>query len=272
MTDFARPTLLAIASAFAVWACVGSVAGEEMVQPRRLVDAPTAGVLPKAAFDFDARIYPTGNPDMPGAGLQMGVSVGVLDRLNIGVSYGADGLVGRGRNIRPNPYPGAYIKYRIFEEDYFIPGIALGYDHQGYGGIENNDYDGFVYKSPGFFLALSKNYLVFSKMQIGIHGAVNFSLEELRYVRWPNAYVGVDLGINEELAVVAEYDLALNAKDPLGTYLNPLRGYINAGIRWSLTKSFAMEFDAKDLMENKVSAGRRLGWSREFKFVYMDHF
>jgi hypothetical protein len=150
--------------------------------------------------------------------------------------------------------------------------VALGYDHQGFGGIESNDYVGFVYKSQGFFVALSKNYLLFTKIQLGLHGAVNFSLEDLRHVTWPNGFLGLDLGINEELAFVCEYDLGLNAKELRGTYLNPLKGYLNAGIRWAVTKNFRVEFDAKDILENKVSGGHQLGWSREFKFVYIDQF
>ena len=34
------------------------VFSEEMIQPRRLVNAPTAGVLERGSFDFECRIYP----------------------------------------------------------------------------------------------------------------------------------------------------------------------------------------------------------------------
>lgn len=257
-------------------------AENEMLQPRRLIDAHTAGVLSRASYELEARIHPSGSREIRGAGLQMGVGVGITHRLNIGLSYGADGLVGRGRDIRPNPYPGGLIKYRLFEENYFLPGVAVGYEHQGYGGIEDNDYKGFVYKSQGFFVALSKNYLLFSKVQFGIHGGVNFSFEEIvsAYnggVRWPTGYLGIDVGLNEELAVAAEYDLALNSRDMPGSYelrdyLNPLYGYLNLGVRYAFSETFYMEFAAKDVLERKVSGTRILGWSRELKFVYVDSF
>jgi len=151
---------------------------DEMLQPRRLVDAHTAGVLPRASFDFDSRIFSAGDPKL-GAGVVMGIAVGVTNRLNIGISYGGEGLVGRGNQAKFNPLPGWLFKYRIFEENYFWPGFAIGYDHQGYGGIADTnefDYQGYIYKSPGFFVAMSKNYLLLGK----------FSLEymQLSTIQW----------------------------------------------------------------------------------------
>lgn len=248
---------------------------ERMIQPRRLIDAHTAGILPRAHFDFETRIYPSGDEDISGCGLLLSITVGITDRLNIGVSYGGDGIVGRGR-VRGNPYPGALIKYRIIEESYHIPGIAIGYDHQGYGGIEPENYTGYVYKSQGLFLALSKNYLIFRKIQLGIHGAVNFTWEDIRNVKWPNGYVGLDFGLNEELAIALEYDCALNQKDRGSDhYTNPLKGIFNVGIRWAFVPTFYLEFDAKDIFLQKIAdyiTDERMGWSRELKIVYVTSF
>jgi hypothetical protein len=248
---------------------------EEMLQPRRLIDAHTAGILPRAHFDFETRIYPSGDEDIEGCGLMMSISVGITDRLNIGVSYGGDGIVGRGK-VRGNPYPGALIKYRIIEESFHVPGIAIGYDHQGYGGIETNNYKGYIYKSQGLFCALSKNYLLFRKLQLGIHGAINFTWEDIHNVKWPNGYIGIDLGFNEELAIALEYDLALNQKDRnSGSWANPLKGIFNIGIRWAIVPAFYIEFDAKDIFLQKIEdyvTGDKLGWSRELKIVYVTSF
>lgn len=247
--------------------------------PRRLINAHTAGILPRAHFDFEARIYPSGSIDrqgVTGCGLLFGISVGITERLNVGISYGGDGIVGRGR-IRGNPYPGALIKYRIIEESFVMPAIAIGYDHQGFGGV-NDDWNGiattsaFVYKSQGFFMALSKSYLLGGKLQLGIHGAVNFSLEEIRETQWPNGYLGLDFGINEELFLVVEYDLALNSnKDH-----NPFHGYFNTGIRWALAETFSIEFDVKDMFRQKkvVEGGEKspFGVSRELRLVYVTGF
>lgn len=258
---------------------VHTVISQEMIQPRRLVNAPTAGVLPRASFDFDSRIYEAGASGY-GTGIVMGIAVGITNRLNIGISYGGEGLIGRGHNVKFNPLPGWLIKYRIFEESYALPGVALGYDHQGFGGIADTnqyEYRGYIYKSPGFFLAMSKNYLLFTKIQFGIHATANYSMEDYKHVKWPNLYAGIDFGVNEELAIVFEYDFGFNIKDnnpgKSDVYARPKDGYLNAGIRWAFSPSFYIEFDAKDLLENrKKKNGSTVGWGREIKFVYVSHF
>ncbi len=247
----------------------------EMMQPVRLLDLHTAGILPRATFSLEMGVYPPGDPEIRGAGLSTGISVGITDRLNIGISYGADGLVGRGR-VDPNPYPGALVKYRLFEEGYINPALVLGYDHQGYGGIEPDSvsYGGFVYKSQGLFAALSKNFRVFDKLQIGFHGGLNFSFEDLDNVTWPDLYAGMDLEVNEELAFTLAYDFALDQVDPCGcNYAYTHNGFLNAGVRWAFSREFYIEFMLKDILENKLShTGRRKGWTRELKLVYIKEF
>ncbi len=250
----------------------------EMIQPRRLVDSHTAGVLPRAFFDFETRIYPAGDTAIHGSGLYVEVAVGVTDRLNIGLGYGGDGLIGRGK-ARPNPVPGAHVKYRLIEESFALPALALGYEHQGYGGIrEDDDYTGYLYKSQGFFASLSKNYMLLAAMQLGFHGAVNFSLEEIGDVSWPDVSVGLDFALNEELAVAVEYDCALDYRDPDGdTWANPLFGFLNIGIRWRFAEAFYVQFNAKDVLQNNTrltidGERERIPWNRELKLVYLSQF
>jgi hypothetical protein len=255
------------------------VFSQESWQLRRLIDTHTAGVLSRGSYEFDCSIYPAGDPDL-GTGINLGLGVGVTNRLMIGLSYGGEGFVGRGRNAKGNPMPGFLVKYRIFEENYFFPGIVLGYDHQGHGGVSDTsqfDYRGYIYKSPGFFLAGSKNYLLFTKLQFGIHGALSFSMEEVKTVKWPNFDAGIDLGINDELSFVLEYNLGLNTRDPVegkpNYYARFSQGYMNVGLKWAFSENFFIEFDARDVLENrKKKNGSTVGWSRELKVVYINHF
>lgn len=256
--------------------CAISLSWADMMQPRRLVDGHTAGVLPKSYYDLECRVYASGDPAL-GSGLNLGISVGLTDRLTLGVSYGGEGLIGRSRDVRFNSLPGVLVKYRLFEERVVTPGLSLGYDHQGYGGIADTaefGYSGFVYKSPGFFLALSKNYIMLNVIQIGFHGTINYSLEERENVHWPNFTTGLDIGINEELAFVLEYDFAFNDRSGREEkyYALPHRGLLNAGLRWAFSPSFHFEFDFKDLMENKQKRDGAYGWSRELKLLYYSHF
>lgn len=247
---------------------------EEMVQPLRIVDCHTAGILPRASYQYECRIYANGDTATPGCGTILGIALGVTNRLNIGLCYGGDGIIGR-KAPTFNPHIGAFVKYRIFEETYFIPALSFGYDHQGSGGIDK-EYNGYVFKSPGFFLAASKNYLFFTKVQLGLHGGINYSLEEYEKIKWPNGYAGLDMGINDELAMAVEYNLALNQRDPGADstkYTDPFDGFFNVGLRWSFTTSLYMEFDVKDMLQKKVNASNTpFGWDRELKLVYLRHF
>jgi hypothetical protein len=248
-------------------------AQQELLQPFRIIDCHTAGMLSRAHFALECRSYPNGDVNSSGTGVTLSLLAALTDRINIGLGYGGDGIIGR-QSPRFNPHIGALFKVRIIEESYFWPAFAIGYDHQGFGGIDAG-YNGYLYKSPGFFCALSKNYLVMTVLQIGLHGGVNYSLEECRNIKWPNMYGGVDAGFNQKFAAVAEYDCALNARDAgvdsaRVVYANPLKGYLNLGVRWFISSSFCAEFDAKDLLRNKIDAkGNRQGWGRELKLTYI---
>ena len=258
---------------------VSGRATAEMIQPRKLVDAHTAGILGKGQYDFECRVYPAGDPSL-GAGLTFGIDVGVTNRLTIGLSYGGEGIVGRGRHVRFHTLPGWLVKYRLIEENVHFPGIAVGYDHQGHGGVADTSrffYKGYIFKSPGFFIALSKNYLLFNTVQFGIHGMCNYSMEQFKEVTWPDLIAGIDLGINDELSIVFEYDFAFNMLDPRpgrkAIFAHPSEGYLNTGLRWAFSPSFYLEFDARDLLENrKFKNGRTVGWNREIKVVFFSEF
>jgi hypothetical protein len=266
----------------AIGMCILQGAGtraQEIQQPRRLINSHTAGLLPKAHFELETRVYPSRHSSVDGGGIIFTLSVGITNRFMFGAGYGADGLVGHGR-VRGNPWPGLLIKYRAIEESLHFPAIAIGFDWQGYGGIEGylnggGNYAGYVYKSQGFFLAISKNYRLLRAMSLGWHVSVNYSLEEHEQIRWPNGYAGLDIGINNELELFGEYDLGLNELDPEGrNYANPLFGLLNAGVRWSFAPEFFMQFNAKDFLQNKLRErpNSRLGWSRELLIVYVHKF
>jgi len=247
-----------------------------MVQPRKLVDSHTAGILARGQYDFEARIYPAGDTTL-GSGLILGIDVGITNRLTIGLSYGGEGVVGRGPRVKANPVPGWLVKYRLFEEKILFPGIAIGYDHQGHGGITDSarfSYDGNIFKSPGFFAAVSKNFLLANTVQFGIHGMTHYSMEDVDNVTWPNVITGIDIGINEELAMVFEYDFGFNLRDGNEKYYaQPADGYLNAGLRWAFSPSFYLECDARDVLEHRKDKNNRtLGWSREIKIVYFSEF
>jgi len=211
-------------------------------------------------------------------GMMMGLNVGITDRFTVGLSYGGEGIIGRRNYINWNNYPGVLVKYRLFEERFITPALTLGYDHQGHGGSASRGefgYDGYIFKSPGFFGALSKNYIMLNIVQIGVHGTANYSLEGRDSVNWPNVMIGFDITINDELMLVTEYDFAWN--DKTGSkerYYS--RGFFNVGLRWAFSNNFQLGLDVKDIFETKMrgpdGAKRENGWSRELKVLYSSKF
>ncbi|MBN2038206.1 MAG: hypothetical protein JW768_15805 [Chitinispirillaceae bacterium] len=268
-----------------LWALVSimvhSVWALNPVPPIRLVDMHTAGIVQKGDFLLESRIY-----ENYGVGFCASISAGITDRFCFGLGYGSEGLVGRSREVHYNPFPGCMVKYRLVEENYFLPGVALGFDYQGFGGMGDGiedgrrfGYYGYIYKSPGFFAALSKSYLFLRIIELGLHGDLNLSLEEIGRVKWPDAWVGMDMSISDRFAFVAEYDLGLNTRDPHGSrnpYASPFDGYFNVGFRFYCTPELSLEFDMRDVLENRTYLIPRgatteevsVGWSREIKVTY----
>lgn len=255
---------------------------EESMPLIRLIDAHTAGVIPKGYLAVESRLY-----EGSSTGFLVGVSVGITDRISMGLGYGAEGIIGRGWDPQCNPFPGCMVKYRIIDESFLLPGVAVGFDYQGYGGITKSTdgsnpwgYTGYIYKSEGLFIAASKSYLLMKTIEFGFHADVNWSLEEIGRVKWPDAWAGFDLGISRSVSFAVEYDFGLNTRDPHrgdDAYARPWEGYLNTGVRWNFTQNFAVELDARDLLENRKyladfndpRSERILGWSREIKIVYM---
>jgi len=255
----------------------GAARADEVVPPVQLVDMQTAGVVPKGDFAFESRIY---DGDGTGTGLLVDFKVGITDRFTIGISYGGEGVLGRETDPRYDPFPGCLVKYRLFDESMVAPGCAVGFENQGYGGIADRGRYGdedYIFKSEGFFAALSKSYLLMNRVAVGFHGNVNLSLEGVQKVKWPDVVAGCDVGVSRAFSLVAEYDLALNTQDPyLGTttYGSPQDGFLNAGLRWQLAKGLSIEFDARDILQNRSYLNgdgtvSKLGWSRELKMVYL---
>ncbi|MDI6739792.1 MAG: YjbH domain-containing protein [Candidatus Edwardsbacteria bacterium] len=229
------------------------------IQFTETVDLPTAGTLNRGSYDIHLRMQPVG-------GLLLGFSVGLFDRLNFGFSYGGDKLIGYG-TIDWNPQPGFQIKYRIFDESYYGPGVALGFDNQGFGYWSGNRY---LNKSRGFYAAAGKNYKFLGTL--AFHGGVSYSLEDRHNPdNTLDAWAGIEKSLNDELWLVAEYDAALNDKIKDGQFGEGY-GYLNLGMRWLFGSRLMLEADLKNLMRNgeRDTPAGMIG--RTVKIAYFDSF
>jgi hypothetical protein len=228
------------------------------MQPIRLVDCPTAGILPRASFDFDIRVYPNG-------GAILGLDIGLMKRFMVGMSFGGENVIGDG-DPDWNPRIEFAAKYRLINESWSFPAVVIGFDSQG-SGAYNDSLDRYVYKSKGFYGVISKGYEM-GDLPFGLHAGANYSLENDDDDKDIAVFFGADLRFGENLGVVGEYDLGTNddkAKELFGQGY----GYLNLGVQWIFSESLLLQFNLKNLLLNREDAST---WGREFRIVYFESF
>ncbi len=236
MRSFAA-LLLAVAFLPPISSGQGSAGSNGKLEPRFLVDIPTAGMLDRGSFALDVNFYQEG-------GVLLGLSVGIFDRLSLGLSYGGSRLIGA-QNAVMDEIPGVNVKLRILEESIALPALALGFDNQGKDGYVR-ELSRYVIKSPGVYLALSKNYAALGFLSF--HGGVNYSFERSDGDRDPDFFAGIEKTIGPFLSVMMEYNAGLN--DNSAHALGKGRGYLNAAVKWSIGGGLTLGVNFKDLLDN----------------------
>jgi hypothetical protein len=234
---------------------LGSIPSQaEDVEPRWLVEAPTAGVLPTKQVAVDIR-FSVGN------GLLADVEIGLWQRALIGISFGGQDLLGS-QSADWNPDPGVSARIRILNETESRPALAMGFRSQGSG-----PYDAvlkrYQSKSLGVYGVISRNYRN-PTGQGGVHFGLNRSLETDDGDESLTGFVGGDLEVAGRIAAIAEYHFGFNDDD--GLALGKGRGNLNLGIRWLVTSRVSLEFDLKDVLENSERIQRP---DREVRVVFL---
>ncbi|MFQ5603033.1 MAG: hypothetical protein ACE5HS_07160 [bacterium] len=222
---------------------------------RLLIDLPTAGTLERGSFAIGLRMFNHG-------GLLSGVAVGITPRFMIGLSYGGENIIGEG-DVNWNPDPGIQARFRVIDETYTVPAVTLGFNSQGYGPY-NDAFKRYVNKSRGLFVVASKNYAFFQNL--GIHGGINFSLEDDDGDEDLNVFLGLDVSFNREFRFVMEYDLARNDNKDDAAF-GEGDGYLNTGVQWSFSDRLFLQFNLKNLLKNGPD-----NIMREFKIGYFEYF
>ncbi|MFC1475068.1 hypothetical protein ACFLQG_00335 [Candidatus Zixiibacteriota bacterium] len=236
------------------------------IPPRWLVDLPTAGTLPRGYYNIGFRFY-------TGGGAIANTDIGLSSRLMMGISYGAEKVIS---NDSPdwNPRLEFSLKFRLVDEMEYFPAITVGYSSQG-NGAYSETYDRFTFKSRGFFGVVSRSFY-FYQWTSGWHFGVNYSLEkDVDGDKTVNFFGGFDATFNYNLALIAEYDLALN--DDRSTLPNGQpnvfggkgRGYLNFGVKWLFTENLEMEAIIKDVLINRKESETV---TREIRINYIDKF
>jgi len=191
-------------------------------------------MLDRGSFALDLSFFQEG-------GTLLGLTLGVLERFDLGVSYGGSRLIGSQSPVM-NDVPGFNARIRVLEESVYFPALAIGFDSQGKDGYLKN-LDRYVVKSPGFFLVVSKNYSFLGFLSV--HGGMNYSLERADGDKDVNAFAGVEKTIGPFVSVIGEYNVAANDGG-----LGKGRGYLNAALRWSISGGLTLGVNMKDLLKN----------------------
>jgi len=228
-------------------------------QPTDLIMTPTAGIIPRGAYLVDLFLSHNG-------GVTAGMSVGISKRFMFGISYGGSQIIGD-QEVIWSKQPGIEIKYRVFEEEMRFPAIVLGFNSQGNGAYIDS-LKRYETKAKGFYLVASKNYQFLGNT--GIHAGINYNpLEKEDGDNDPSFFVGIDKDINEEIAIMVEYDAALNDNKDNIVSLGQGKGYLNAGVRWCFAERFHLELDFNNILLNRKNIDYV---TRELKITFIEFF
>ncbi len=225
-------------------------------QSLSLIDCPTAGTLDRGSFITSLHAYENG-------GLLSIIGVGITDRIMFGISYGGTNVIGTGL-VDWNPRVGVNVRYRVLDETTGFPALSIGYDGQGRGEYDDSS-SRYLEKSKGVYVAASKSFRFLGFL--AFHGGLNYSLEHEDGDKDLDGYAGIEKGINEELSLFAEYDLAMN--DNSGGRFGDGKGYFNAGLKWTFQGKLHINFVWKNIFENN---SLRPSSSREIRLGYIEYF
>ena len=237
------------------------VNGQEYPPPTDLISVPTAGTLMRGSFSMDMRIQDEG-------GLVLGLSAGITDRFQFGMSFGSPNLIGD-ENLEWYPRPEAKLKYLIVDENLSMPAFALGLNTQGSGDFEDT-LQRYEIKALGLYGAMSKNWK--SPLgNIGLHTGLNYSfLETEDGDSDPNLFFGIDVEFNPEFSFLMEYNSALNENGMTARTMSVSKGgYLNAALRWSFVESLHLELHLNNLLFDDEEVDY---FKRELKITYIEYF
>lgn len=224
-----------------------------------LIDTPTAQVLPRGGYDVWLRLLGAGDA-------LFGARVGMFDIFTFGASYGGAGVLGGG-DPDWNPRIEFYGKLRIAREGQY-PGIALGYDSQGFGPF-NDSLNRYEMKSRGFYLALDRSFSALG--YLGLHGGGSISLEDDDGESGLTFFGGIEKSLGSAVVFVAEYDLGLNDNKENGIY-GEGGGFLNTGLTWTVNEKLALDFQFRNLSGNGEADATLDEWNREVRIRMMEFF
>jgi hypothetical protein len=252
-----RPAFALAAAITAVISASGG-AGAQQLEDLKVVSTPTAGIIGHGSYMFEGRIG-------PGNDLLFGMDVGFHDRLMVGMSFGLQNFVGKGK-IEANNLPGFLVRLRLIEEGLAGPAFAIGIDTQGEGRYDDED-ERYERKSLGAYGVVSRNFD--AGINIGVHGGINYSFED-RDEGGIDLFVGTSFTVIPGLTLLLDYEPCFDDNDPeVASTRTRGRGYLDTGIRFDYGENLRLRMLFKDLLGNYIPES---GVARSIEIVYINWF
>lgn len=217
---------------------LGTSGSSAFYETLRIVDMPTAGIIPKNSFAVRTNFYNQG-------GLNLAFAFAPFNRFNIEASYGGNGIVGSSEVVWQK-LPGLSLKYRILNERLNLPAIVMGFSNQGFGTYFRND-ERFSTHSPGFFISVSKSYKT-PLGYLGLHAGANYSFDSPPEHRSPNIFIGLEQSIGKYVALNVEHNFNFDDSDI--NYIES-KGLLNANLRFSLSEGVTFETQFRDILQSQ---------------------
>ena len=208
-----------------------------------LVDTPTYSLLDYGSYDIQFRVFTNG-------GVLSKLNVGIFKILNLGVSWELGSLIGV--DDVTVAVPALQVKLGIYSGSETLPGLAIGYDGQGF--FYDQDEADFIQKGKGVYIVTGKE-LFFPTL--------NFSAGiNMNDFKEPGllGFVGASYEIVEEsFMAMLEYDNLGAGKD----------ARLNVGFRLWITEAFDIDF----ILRNCTTSDKeKFGCERILKISYQSRF
>ena len=195
------------------------------------MDTPTADILDAGTYSTSFRLYSEG-------GLQSRLLVGPFRRVNLGLTFDMQHLIGSGSPHMINP--AIEFKVRAFDGTDILPALALGYDGQGY--LYQASTKHFLDDRRGLYFVGSHEILL---PDLEVHAGVNCpDVEDAKAF----GFIGSTYRLTNAFAFLLEYDNIRDAPT----------NRVNIGGRFWVTPSFNVDLAARNVGRDAVDGAERI--------------
>jgi hypothetical protein len=196
-----------------------------------VVDIPTADILDPSTYAVNFRLYSQG-------GIAPRLVIGPLKRVNLGVTFDAQRIIGGGdpHMVRPS----IYFKLRAFDGTDVLPALALGYDSQAY--LYRESAHDFLQKEKGLYFVGSHEIFI---PDFELHAGMNINEFENTKIY---GFFGATYKIVPSFALLMEYD----------NIRNGVNNRVNLGGRFWVSSYFNVDLAARNVGRGESRGGERI--------------